>query len=180
MAWNARCLTAFSEMPTKGDKRGKVSEKCAGALGSIRFHVRANRADCLPSWKIMRRRKFGPLGGRWMYKGPILMVKTEILDSTTSEGAAPQISTATGTFHGCVPCGVVACQEVAMNCYVCATASRAEPAVAICPNCGAGLCLEHVREAAAWPGPGGMAALGCAHHTLRARPGNRGSKAQSS
>lgn len=67
-----------------------------------------------------------------------------------------------------------------MNCYVCATASRTEPAVAICRHCGAGLCLEHMREAAAWSGPGGMAALGCEHDTLKARSGTRGSKAQSS
>ncbi len=67
-----------------------------------------------------------------------------------------------------------------MNCYVCATADRTEPAVAICRHCGAGLCLEHVREAAASPGPGGLAALGCEHDTLRAPSGTRRSKAQSS
>jgi hypothetical protein len=38
--------------------------------------------------------------------------------------------------------------ERAMNCYVCATRGEAVPAVASCKKCGAGLCLEHVCEAA--------------------------------
>lgn len=55
-----------------------------------------------------------------------------------------------------------------MNCYVCATQDGVEPAVAICRHCGAGLCLEHTRKAAAWPGPGGMAGFTCKHDTLKA------------
>ena len=35
-----------------------------------------------------------------------------------------------------------------MNCYVCATRGQTVPAVASCKKCAAGLCLEHVREAA--------------------------------
>ena len=67
-----------------------------------------------------------------------------------------------------------------MNCYVCATGGRAqtEPAVAICKHCGAGLCPKHVRDAAAWVGPGGMA-FGCEHDTRKVGSSTRGSKAQS-
>jgi hypothetical protein len=43
-----------------------------------------------------------------------------------------------------------------MNCYVCATQGRQQPAVAICRSCSSGLCLEHKRADAVTPGPGGM------------------------
>jgi hypothetical protein len=36
-----------------------------------------------------------------------------------------------------------------MHCYVCAEQEVARPAVAICRDCSAGLCLEHLRETAA-------------------------------
>ena len=53
-----------------------------------------------------------------------------------------------------------------MNCYVCATTNTATAAVAICPSCQAGLCLLHVREAAATSGPGGTSIIvGCHHDT---------------
>jgi hypothetical protein len=43
-----------------------------------------------------------------------------------------------------------------MRCYVCATNNQDEQAVALCFSCSAGLCLRHLREAAAFarPGPG--------------------------
>lgn len=34
-----------------------------------------------------------------------------------------------------------------MNCFECAKASDAAPAVAICKHCGVGLCLDHLIEA---------------------------------
>jgi hypothetical protein len=53
-----------------------------------------------------------------------------------------------------------------MNCYVCATTNTATAAVAICPSCQAGLCLRHVREAAATSSPGGTSIIvGCHHNT---------------
>jgi hypothetical protein len=54
-----------------------------------------------------------------------------------------------------------------MICYECAKQERNTPAVAICLNCGAGLCLQHAREAAATPGPAGTA-IGCPHDLLTA------------
>jgi hypothetical protein len=36
--------------------------------------------------------------------------------------------------------------EVPMNCFECAKASEATPAVAICQYCGVGLCFEHLVE----------------------------------
>jgi hypothetical protein len=47
-----------------------------------------------------------------------------------------------------------------MNCYVCATEDVAAVAVATCPVCGVGLCLEHRREQAR--GAGGTA-VECSH-----------------
>jgi hypothetical protein len=55
-----------------------------------------------------------------------------------------------------------------MNCYVCATGGQDAPAVASCPNCHAGLCLEHVRRHAA-DTPGGLH-LGCSHDTWSPAP----------
>jgi hypothetical protein len=52
-----------------------------------------------------------------------------------------------------------------MNCYVCARAGKAErSAVATCPHCQAGLCLEHVEATARDSGPGGMR-IACDHET---------------
>lgn len=36
-----------------------------------------------------------------------------------------------------------------MDCYECSTDGSAEPAVAVCRSCSAGLCLVHLRETAA-------------------------------
>ncbi len=49
-----------------------------------------------------------------------------------------------------------------MNCYECAKKEQQATAVAICPNCGAGLCLAHLREEQDRPGPGGTR-IGCGH-----------------
>lgn len=51
-----------------------------------------------------------------------------------------------------------------MNCYECAKTGAAIPAVALCLHCNAGLCLEHLRDAAAEPTRGGTH-IGCAHDT---------------
>lgn len=51
-----------------------------------------------------------------------------------------------------------------MNCLRCARTGTEQTAVALCPHCQAGLCLDHVRETAGTPGPGGMR-LSCGHHT---------------
>jgi hypothetical protein len=51
-----------------------------------------------------------------------------------------------------------------MRCFVCAKGGTDADAVAICPHCGAGLCMRHVSEAAQDPGPGGMR-LSCPHET---------------
>lgn len=55
-----------------------------------------------------------------------------------------------------------------MNCYECAKAGVAEPAVAICPHCYAGLCISHLDLDVADPGRGGMY-LGCSHDTRAPR-----------
>lgn len=51
-----------------------------------------------------------------------------------------------------------------MDCYMCATWAGARSAVAICPHCGAGLCLEHLRESAVQGRRGGLF-TGCLHDT---------------
>ena len=51
-----------------------------------------------------------------------------------------------------------------MNCYVCATRGNTVPAVASCKKCAAGLCLEHVREAAL-DHPAGGTIFACSHDT---------------
>jgi hypothetical protein len=51
-----------------------------------------------------------------------------------------------------------------MQCYECAKAGSDKAAVATCPRCTAGLCLEHLREAAAGFGPGGTT-ITCHHDT---------------
>ena len=48
-----------------------------------------------------------------------------------------------------------------MNCYVCATSKEERPAVAICPHCSVGVCLEHLRQGQQ-PSAGGMR-FGCRH-----------------
>ncbi|MGH2614760.1 MAG: DUF2180 family protein [Thermomicrobiales bacterium] len=48
-----------------------------------------------------------------------------------------------------------------MNCYVCATSREERAAVAVCPQCSVGLCLEHLRQAQQ-PSAGGMR-FGCRH-----------------
>ena len=52
-----------------------------------------------------------------------------------------------------------------MNCLICAMHRKADrSAVAQCPHCKAGLCLDHVEQAARDKGPGGMR-LACSHPT---------------
>jgi hypothetical protein len=52
-----------------------------------------------------------------------------------------------------------------MNCYVCATKDIKDvPAVALCRHCDTGLCLSHLRIAAATQQAGGMN-LACTHDT---------------
>ena len=55
-----------------------------------------------------------------------------------------------------------------MNCFECAKASDAAPAVAICEHCGVGLCLDHLIEARGYRAGGTL--LGCGHQMLRVRP----------
>ena len=62
-----------------------------------------------------------------------------------------------------------------MHCFECARAERETPAVAVCRDCGAGLCLEHVavdqRDEV-----GGMQ-MGCSHELsqgLRAATAGKG------
>lgn len=54
-----------------------------------------------------------------------------------------------------------------MNCYECSKSGAAKPAVAICRSCSAGLCLEHLREAAAYLATGAIR-TSCAHDTWTA------------
>lgn len=53
-----------------------------------------------------------------------------------------------------------------MNCYECSKKEQATPAVSICLKCGAGLCLEHTREAASYRVGG--TTFGCPHDTTMA------------
>jgi hypothetical protein len=48
-----------------------------------------------------------------------------------------------------------------MNCYICATSREERPAVAVCPQCFIGVCLEHLRQGQQHP-PGGLR-YGCRH-----------------
>jgi hypothetical protein len=48
-----------------------------------------------------------------------------------------------------------------MNCYVCATSREERAAVAVCPHCFVGVCLEHLRLGQQ-PSAGGMR-FGCRH-----------------
>jgi Uncharacterized protein conserved in archaea (DUF2180) len=56
-----------------------------------------------------------------------------------------------------------------MNCLICARTGAERTAVALCPNCGAGLCLDHVEQNARADGPGGTL-LACGHHTWYSAP----------
>ena len=48
-----------------------------------------------------------------------------------------------------------------MNCYVCATSKEERAAVAVCPHCFVGVCLEHLRQGQQ-PNTGGMR-FSCRH-----------------
>jgi hypothetical protein len=50
-----------------------------------------------------------------------------------------------------------------MNCYECSKKEAETPAVSVCMTCGAGLCLEHTREAAGYRVGG--TTFGCPHDT---------------
>lgn len=52
-----------------------------------------------------------------------------------------------------------------MNCHECALAGKTTTAVSICPHCGVGLCLEHLREAQAYRVGG--TTYGCPHQPVR-------------
>jgi hypothetical protein len=54
-----------------------------------------------------------------------------------------------------------------LNCYECSKSGVEKPAVAICRSCSAGLCLEHLRETAAYLPTGGIR-YSCAHDTWSA------------
>jgi hypothetical protein len=51
-----------------------------------------------------------------------------------------------------------------MKCFVCARSGSEADALAICPQCGAGLCMGHVADAAQDAGPGGTRLI-CRHET---------------
>jgi hypothetical protein len=55
-----------------------------------------------------------------------------------------------------------------MDCYVCAREHLQSTAVAVCPHCGAALCLLHVSEEAATPRSGGLYTT-CTHDTWAPR-----------
>jgi hypothetical protein len=56
-----------------------------------------------------------------------------------------------------------------MNCYECAKAGQQSPAVVICSHCGAGMCMNHLKEERARIGPGGTQ-IGCGHDTWNSAP----------
>jgi hypothetical protein len=51
-----------------------------------------------------------------------------------------------------------------MRCYECAKLGTAEPAVAVCRSCSAGLCLAHLRETANFMATGAIRPS-CQHDT---------------
>lgn len=55
-----------------------------------------------------------------------------------------------------------------MLCYCCATQGADRPAVALCRDCGAGLCLEHLSETARRFAAGHM--LETCHHATWSAP----------
>lgn len=54
-----------------------------------------------------------------------------------------------------------------MNCYLCDHQGYATAAVAICKDCGAALCREHLDEGLLAPRPTGMTRAPCSHSPLR-------------
>ncbi len=54
-----------------------------------------------------------------------------------------------------------------MRCFVCAREGATTDTVGICPQCGAGLCMKHMEQAAQDGGPGGTR-LSCQHHVSEA------------
>ncbi len=76
-----------------------------------------------------------------------------------------------------VPAGLVVCGRLQverreknrqMNCYLCAQELRDSTAVAVCPHCGAALCLWHVRMEESTLVRGGMY-MTCSHDTWAPR-----------
>ena len=55
-----------------------------------------------------------------------------------------------------------------MNCFECAKASDAVPAVGVCHHCGVGLCLDHLAEAREFRVGGTL--YGCGHEVPRSKP----------
>ena len=55
-----------------------------------------------------------------------------------------------------------------MNCFECAKASDAVPALGICQHCGVGLCLDHLVEAGEYRVGGTL--FGCPHEMPRLKP----------
>ena len=55
-----------------------------------------------------------------------------------------------------------------MNCFECAKANDAVPAVSICGHCGVGLCIDHLVEARQYRVGGTL--LGCGHEMPRVKP----------
>lgn len=55
-----------------------------------------------------------------------------------------------------------------MQCYECTMSGTAREAVAVCWSCSAGLCLSHLREAAAHRSVGAIRPA-CAHDTWTAK-----------
>jgi hypothetical protein len=51
-----------------------------------------------------------------------------------------------------------------MDCYECATAGIERHAVALCRSCGAGLCMEHLRQTASYFATGAIRPA-CSHGT---------------
>jgi hypothetical protein len=55
-----------------------------------------------------------------------------------------------------------------MNCFECAKANAAVPAVGVCKHCGVGLCLDHLAEARGYRVGGTV--FGCAHDVPEVMP----------
>ena len=63
-----------------------------------------------------------------------------------------------------------------MRCYECAKLGTAEPAVAVCRSCSAGLCLTHLRETANFMATGAIRPS-CQHDTWLPGRGHRAPRA---
>jgi len=59
-----------------------------------------------------------------------------------------------------------------MNCFECAKANDAVPAVGLCQHCSVGLCLDHLAEAREFRVGGTL--FGCGHEVPRPKPILRG------